>query len=108
MASLETVWTKFVHDFTWWDLVGYVGNVVFASRFILQWYVSEKLKRSVIPHAFWWLSLAGTAVLAVYFIGKGNGPGTVGSVPNALIYIRNLQLIQKQRLAEGPSAGRNT
>lgn len=95
-------------EYTHWDLVGYLGNLIFGSRFLLQWYVSEKKKLSVIPTAFWWLSLVGTVILAVYFIGTGSGPGIIGSAPNGLIYMRNLQLIRKQRLASRASPGTNT
>jgi len=91
-----------------WDLVGYLGNIVFGSRFLLQWYVSEKQKKSVIPTAFWWLSLIGTTILAIYFLGLGNGPGILGSVPNGLIYLRNLQLVRRQKLAEPVEKGANT
>ena len=99
MLSLQPV------TFQPWDLIGYLGNAIFGSRFIVQWVVSEQRKSSVIPTVFWWLSLLGTLVLAIYFIGLRNGPGIVGSVPNAAIYIRNLQLIRKQKLAGAPSSG---
>ncbi len=107
-SGLESIWLHFVAGFQWWDVVGYAGTGVFASRFILQWYVSERLKQSVIPTAFWWISILGSSVLAIYFIGLGNGPGVIGNVPNSLVYIRNLQLIRKQRLASRALASTNT
>lgn len=95
-------------QFPAWDLVGYAGNVVFGSRFLLQWYVSERKKQSVIPKAFWWISLVGTVVMAIYFIGLRNGPGIIGAVPNALVYVRNLQLLRKEKLAQQAAKGPNT
>ena len=56
---LGIVWTP-------WKIVGWCGNVVFFSRFIVQWYVTEKLKRVVVPAAFWWLSLTGSLLLFSY------------------------------------------
>ncbi len=49
-----------------WKVVGWFGNVVFFSRFIVQWYATEKLKRVVVPSAFWWLSLTGSLLLFSY------------------------------------------
>src|SRR5437764_5183163 len=49
-----------------WKAVGWMGNAVFSSRFLVQWYATEKLKRVVVPTAFWWLSLAGTFLLLSY------------------------------------------
>src|SRR5260221_1028009 len=49
-----------------WKVVGWLGNAVCFSRFFVQWYATEKLKRVVVPTAFWWLSLAGSLLLLSY------------------------------------------
>ena len=49
-----------------WKVVGWLGNAVFFSRFFVQWYATEKLKRVVVPTGFWWLSLAGSLLLLSY------------------------------------------
>jgi len=49
-----------------WKVIGWVGNAVFFSRFFVQWYATEKLKRVVVPTAFWWLSLLGSLLLLGY------------------------------------------
>jgi len=53
---------------TWnaWKVVGWIGNATFFSRFFVQWYATEKLKRVVVPIAFWWLSLVGSFLLLSY------------------------------------------
>ena len=51
---------------TWWKVVGWCGNLVFFSRFFVQWYATEKKKQVVVPVAFWWLSLAGSLLLFAY------------------------------------------
>ena len=55
---------------TWhWDtlaLLGFCGQALFASRFIIQWIASERKKRSHIPVPFWWLSLFGGAIVTIY------------------------------------------
>ncbi len=45
-----------------WKLIGWLGNLVFFSRFFVQWYATERLKKVVVPPAFWWLSLVGSFV----------------------------------------------
>ena len=49
-----------------WKVIGWLGNAVFFSRFFVQWYATEKLKRVVVPTAFWWLSLTGSLLLLSY------------------------------------------
>jgi lipid-A-disaccharide synthase-like uncharacterized protein len=53
-------------EWTVWKVVGWMGNVVFFSRFLVQWYVTEKKKQVVVPVMFWWLSLAGSMLLLAY------------------------------------------
>ncbi|MSU61858.1 MAG: hypothetical protein EXS31_05590 [Pedosphaera sp.] len=49
-----------------WQVIGWLGNIAFFSRFFVQWYASEKQKRVVVPVAFWWLSLVGSMLLLLY------------------------------------------
>jgi lipid-A-disaccharide synthase-like uncharacterized protein len=49
-----------------WTAVGWSGNAVFFSRFIVQWYATEKKKRVIVPVLFWWLSLTGSLLLLLY------------------------------------------
>jgi lipid-A-disaccharide synthase-like uncharacterized protein len=49
-----------------WKVIGWAGNTVFFSRFFVQWYATEKLRRVVVPTVFWWLSLFGSLLLLSY------------------------------------------
>lgn len=49
-----------------WKAIGWVGNLLFFSRFVVQWIATEKRKQVVIPVSFWLLSLSGSLVLLVY------------------------------------------
>ena len=51
-----------------WKIVGWAGNLVFTSRFIIQWYATEKQKQVTVPAAFWWLSLVGSLLLLSYAV----------------------------------------
>lgn len=53
-------------EWHFWKVIGWLGNAVFFSRFFVQWYATEKLKRVVVPTSFWWLSLAGSLLLLAY------------------------------------------
>jgi lipid-A-disaccharide synthase-like uncharacterized protein len=53
-------------EWTFWKVIGWLGNVVFFSRFMVQWYATEKHKQVLVPAAFWWLSLAGSLLLLAY------------------------------------------
>jgi len=61
----------------------------------MQWYVSEKLKRSVIPVQFWYLSIAGSVMMLIYAIYIGKVPLILGFLFPTVIYIRNLMLIRR-------------
>jgi lipid-A-disaccharide synthase-like uncharacterized protein len=78
-----------------WTYFGLTANLIFASRFVIQWYVSEKLKRSVIPVQFWYLSICGSVMMLIYAIYIGKVPLILGFLFPTIIYIRNLMLIRK-------------
>lgn len=78
-----------------WVLFGLLGQILFTGRMILQWMVSEKAKRSVVPPAFWWMSLAGASMLLTYFIWRRDIVGILGQSAGWLIYVRNLWLIYR-------------
>lgn len=84
---------------TLWRTIGFAGQGVFFSRFLVQWIASEKQKRSVIPNAFWFLSLLGGLTLFAYAIWLGDPVFIVGQATGAFIYTRNIWLIYR------PSAG---
>jgi lipid-A-disaccharide synthase-like uncharacterized protein len=86
-------------DWSWLDLLGLAGQLIFSFRFITQWIASEKRGESYIPVSFWYWSIAGSIVLTVYWFFKRSPIGIIANLPNCLIYLRNLHLIQKRKLA---------
>lgn len=76
-------------------LIGFVGQIAFSLRFTVQWIASERKKASVVPEAFWWLSIFGSLLLLTYAISILAWPIILGQAPNVLIYGRNLHLIRK-------------
>ena len=81
-----------------WKLIGWVGNGVFFSRFIIQWYATEKRKQVVVPVSFWWFSLAGTFLLLSYAVFYRRDSVFTFAYAFAWIpYVRNL-LIHRRHL----------
>lgn len=80
-----------------WVGLGLLGQVLFAGRMMVQWLASERNRRSVVPVAFWWMSLGGATLLVVYFIWRKDAVGVLGQATGWLIYIRNLTLIYRHR-----------
>ncbi len=84
------------HD-KFWLIVGFLGQGLFSARFILQWLKSERLGRSVIPVAFWYLSIAGGGVLLAYAIHRADPVFIVGQAAGLFIYLRNLYFVLRER-----------
>jgi lipid-A-disaccharide synthase-like uncharacterized protein len=82
-------------NWTIWVAIGFLGQALFTARFAVQWVVSERKRDSVVPPAFWWLSLAGGSVLLAYVIHRRDPVLIVGQVMGVFIYIRNLMLVAK-------------
>jgi lipid-A-disaccharide synthase-like uncharacterized protein len=80
-----------------WVAMGLLGQVLFTGRMVLQWLVSERHRRSVVPVGFWWMSLAGASMLLVYFIWRRDIVGVLGQSTGWIIYTRNLWLIYRER-----------
>ncbi len=85
-----------------WVALGLLGQATFSARFLVQWLVSEKERQSVIPEAFWWLSLAGGVLLFTYFAWRQDLVGVLGQTSGLVIYARNIRLIWKARRANAP------
>ena len=80
-----------------WLVIGFLGQALFSARFIVQWLSSEKIKKSVIPQAFWYFSVAGGATLLAYAIHRRDPVFMVGQAAGLFIYARNLQFIWRDR-----------
>jgi lipid-A-disaccharide synthase-like uncharacterized protein len=89
-------------EFNAWTAVGFLGQFVFGSRFIVQWISSERKGECHVPVIFWYLSLVGGLVLTVYAIGQKDIVFTLGQGLGVFIYIRNLMLIKKQKTSIEP------
>ena len=86
---------------TWdlWVAIGLFGQMLFGSRFIVQWIASERKKASHIPIIFWYLSLCGGVVTTIYAVHRRDPVFIIGQSAGLMVYIRNLMLIYRHREA---------
>ena len=89
-------------------IIGFAGQVFFSLRFVIQWIYSEKMKKSVIPSAFWYFSIGGSALLLVYAILRKDIVFIVGQSSGMIIYLRNIYFVRnetRQRIDSMKNAG---
>lgn len=86
-----------------WLGVGFLGQGLFFSRWLLQWVVSERQAKSHIPVAFWYMSLFGSVIVLAYAIHRIDPVFIAGQSVGTVVYIRNLILLRraKKRVASG-------
>src|SRR3954464_5867682 len=82
---------------TTWLMIGFLGQAIFTARFMVQWLASERKRDSIVPVAFWWLSLAGGIILLSYAIHRQDPVIILGQGMGLFINTRNLMLIAKGR-----------
>jgi lipid-A-disaccharide synthase-like uncharacterized protein len=101
----ETITTTHNQVFRWlnitswmsvvWVGIGFIGQLAFSGRMVIQWLTSEKHRRSVITESFWWFSLFGGVTLFSYFIWRQDPVAIMGQASGIVIYIRNIRLLRK-------------
>jgi lipid-A-disaccharide synthase-like uncharacterized protein len=79
-----------------WLVIGFLGQVCFFSRFLVQWMASERAGRSLVPRAFWYLSIAGGAIVLTYAIWRRDPVFIAGQSGGLFVYIRNLILLRRE------------
>ncbi|QND53680.1 hypothetical protein HB779_18640 [Phyllobacterium sp. 628] len=99
MADAITNWlhSVFIAQLDAWMIFGLIGQACFTMRFFVQWLASEKVKRSVVPVAFWVFSLFGGVLLLVYSVVRRDPVYIVGQALGLFVYIRNLWLIVNEK-----------
>lgn len=82
-------------DSLYWTVFGLTGNVVFTSRFLIQWLRSERAKRVVVPAIFWHLSFWGSVISLIYALHVDKLPVILGYAFLPVLYGRNLVLLYR-------------
>jgi lipid-A-disaccharide synthase-like uncharacterized protein len=72
--------------------IGFIAQILFSSRLVVQWITSEKQQKVITPTLFWTLSLIASFLLFVYGYLRNDFAIMLGQTLTYFIYIRNLQL----------------
>ena len=80
-----------------WAGIGYAGQAVFGVRFLIQWLRSEQAGHSVVPIAFWYVSVAGALITLAYALHLQAWPLVMGQAMPLPIYLRNIYLVLRDR-----------
>ncbi|MBX3387658.1 MAG: lipid-A-disaccharide synthase N-terminal domain-containing protein [Phycisphaeraceae bacterium] len=80
-----------------WVGIGLLGQLAFSGRMLLQWFISERRRESIITESFWWFSLFGALMLFSYFVWRQDPVGILGQASGIVIYARNIRLIFKKK-----------
>jgi len=97
VAEITARWNNTTTTELFWLGVGFGAQTMFMMRFVIQWLASEKARRSVVPEAFWYWSLAGGFMLFVYAVYRMDPVFILGQLSGLFIYARNLQFIRQSR-----------
>jgi lipid-A-disaccharide synthase-like uncharacterized protein len=87
-----------------WLAVGFLAQLMFSMRFIVQWIASERARRSIVPETFWYFSLVGGAMLFAYAIYRLDPVFMLGQGMGLLIYARNIYFIRTHHRATALAA----
>ena len=82
----------------WLIIFGSTGQILFATRFIYQWWYSKRRGESLLPFGFWMISLVGSFAIMVYGIFRKDPVLVIGQIGGFFTYSRNLWLLTKQKI----------
>jgi lipid-A-disaccharide synthase-like uncharacterized protein len=75
-----------------WHLFGLAGQGLFASRFWIQWWDAEKNRKTSLGNSFWYLSLSGSLLSAIYFLHIRDLVSFINQLFGIVPYLRNIML----------------
>jgi lipid-A-disaccharide synthase-like uncharacterized protein len=88
---------------TLWKIVGYLGVMLFAGRWLVQMAATRKYGRPVFPGLFWTMSVLGSVLLLSYFIwGKNDSVGVLSNLFPMAVALYNMSM--HHRSASGGDA----
>src|ERR1700739_2042326 len=87
----------FVTRLDWWVLLGFIAQLFFTARFLVQWIASERAGHSVIPMSCWLCSIGGGALLLVYALYRKDAVFIAGQAFSFFVYARNLYFVMRDR-----------
>lgn len=93
---IETLYLMSYNEIIWM-IIGFLGQTIFFSRWLVQWIYSEKYGKSTIPISFWWLSFFGGLITFFYAFNIKSFPFMFAQFIGLIVYIRNLYLLLSKK-----------
>ena len=93
----DYLWDVFFNKFSWWVLLGYLAQIMFTMRFVVQWIASERAGKMVMPIAFWFFSIGGGVLLFAYALSIRDPVFILGQGFGVFVYARNLYFELRDR-----------
>ena len=100
LAKLTAWWAALTPAEMVWLFVGLSGQAMFSARWLIQWFITEKSRRSTMPDTFWYLSLLGGLLVFAYGIHRMDPVILLGQF-GIIIYARNLFFIRQEKQTPG-------
>ncbi len=72
--------------------LGFFAQILFFTRTITQWFISEKKGEVISPVIYWQISLIASVLMLIYGILRNDFAIVLGQFIVYFVYIRNLQL----------------
>jgi 4-amino-4-deoxy-L-arabinose transferase-like glycosyltransferase/lipid-A-disaccharide synthase-like uncharacterized protein len=89
-----------------WVSLAAVGQLLWSSRFLIQWLQAERTGRPSFGPAFWWVSLLGNLALLAYALRLGDPVFIAGYALGPVPQVRNLILLARQAPSPEPALAR--
>ena len=70
--------------------IGFLAQLLFSARTLLQWFKSEKAGKVLSPSMYWVLSVAGSYLFFIYGWLRDDFAILLGQLVSYYVYIRNL------------------
>lgn len=81
----------------WLLIFGSAGQIIFALRFIYQFFYSAVRHESTLPVGFWIISLVGSSIIIGYALFRKDPVLILGQSFGFVAYIRNIMIAYKSR-----------
>jgi len=92
-----------------WKLVGYLGVLLFAGRWVVQLAATRRRGRPSFPGLFWWMSIAGSALLLGYFtFGKNDSVGVLSNLFPMGVALYNFLMHRRAARPHSPRPDQNS
>jgi lipid-A-disaccharide synthase-like uncharacterized protein len=95
--AFELIGAAMLTEATFWLTLGFIGQALFALRFVVQWLASEKAGESVIPPLFWYISVPAGLILVAYAVWRQDPVFIVNEALCVAIFIRNVIMVRREK-----------